>query len=388
MIPISYNLRSLGVRKLTASFTILGVALVTLVFAASLMLARGADRAVSTNGRDDVAVIVRKGSDAELPSVLGEDTVQAALASPGVKHDETGEPFRAAEVVVVVALPKKGSPGLSNVTIRGVDDGSYALRPGVRIVEGRAPTPGTDEAAIGRRIRGRFDGLDLGGTIELRKNRPLEIVGVLDGAGDAADSELWADRDTVRSAFGREGTVSSVRVALGSAADFDAVKSSLESDKRLTVAVERERVFLERQSEGLGLFLRVIGIVVSTLFSVGAMIGATITMHGAIAHRKREIGTLRALGFSRGAILTGFLFEAMLLTLAGGLLGSVLALSLSFVEVSMVNQASWSELVFTFSPTPGILIAALVFAAGMGLCGGFLPAVRASRISPLAALRS
>ncbi len=388
MIPISYNLRSLGVRKLTSTFTILGVALVTLVFAASLMLARGADRAISTNGRDDVVVIVRKGSDAELPSVLGADTVQAALASPGVRRDEAGDPIRAAEVVVVVALPKKGSVGVSNVTIRGVDRGSYALRPSVRVVEGRAPTPGTDEAAIGRRIRGRFQGLDLGGTIELRKNRPLKIVGVLDGAGDSADSELWADRDTLRGAFGREGTVSSVRVALTSEAEFDGLKTALETDKRFMVSVERERAFLERQSEGLGLFLRVMGMVVAVMFSVGAMIGATITMHGAIAHRMREIGTLRALGFSRGAILAGFLIEATLLTFAGGIVGALLSLSLSFVEVSMVNQASWSELVFSFSPTPGIVIAALVFAAGMGLCGGFLPAVRASRISPLAALRS
>src|SRR5262249_41928916 len=160
------------------------------------------------------------------------------------KRDGAGDPIRAAEVVVVVALPKKGSPGLSNVTIRGVDQGSYALRSGVRIIEGRAPAPGTDEAAIGRRIRGRFEGLDLGGTIELRKNRPLKIVGVLDGGGDAADSELWADRDTVRSAFGREGTVSSVRVALTSASEFDGLKAALESDKRLSVGVERERVFL------------------------------------------------------------------------------------------------------------------------------------------------
>lgn len=388
MIPLGYNLRSITVRKLTAGLTVGGVALVTFVFAGSLMLAKGVERAIASNGRDDVAVIVRKGSEAELPSTVTEEEARAVAATPGAQRDASGAPALAAEIVVVVSAPKAGAEGRSNVTVRGIEDASFRLRPALHLVAGRLPTPGTDEAVVGHRIRGRFDGLDLGGSLELRKNRPLRIVGVIDAGGDAADSEVWADRDTVRTAFGREGVVSSLRVALPSADAFEAFKQSVESDKRFGLSVERERAFLERQSEGLGLFVRTLGLLVALLFSAGAAIGAMITMHGAVAHRRREIGTLRALGFSRRAILAGFLLEAFTLALAGGLVGVGLSLALSSVEVSMVNYASWSELAFGFFPTPTILLSSLLFAGLIGITGGFLPALRASRISPLMALRS
>jgi putative ABC transport system permease protein len=388
MIPLGYNLRSLVVRKLTAGLTVGGVTLVTFVFAASLMLAKGVERALASAGRDDVAVIVRKGSEAELPSTVTDDAVRVVGSLPGAQRDASGTPASAAEVVVVVSAPKSGAEGRSNVTIRGVDERSRALRPALHLVAGRLPAPGTDEAVVGHRIRGRFQGLDLGGSLELKKNRPLQIVGVIDAGGDAADSEVWADRDIVRAAFGREGIVSSVRVGLTSADAFDAFKHAVESDKRFGLSADRERDFLERQSEGLGLFVQTLGLIVAVLFSAGAMIGATITMHGAVAHRRREIGTLRALGFSRRAILLGFLFEAVTLTATGGLIGVGLSLALSSVEVSMVNYASWSELAFGFFPTPTIVAASLLFAGFIGVTGGFLPALRASRISPLVALRS
>ncbi len=387
MLIVKYNLRSLFARKATALATAFGVALATLVFAASWMLAAGVTKTLGDAGRDDTAVVIRKGSEAELNSSFDAQSVPLILAAPGVKKDGD-QPVGAAEIVVVAAVPKVGSEGLSNVTLRGVVDASYALRSELKVVEGQRPRPGTDEAMIGSRLRGRFVGLELGKPFELRKNRPVTIVGVFEDAGHASESEVWLDRDVLSAAFGRSTQVSSVHVRLNGPAYFAGFRAAVERDKRLGLDAVPEPEFLEHQSEGLSLFLRVMGTVIGVFFSLGAMIGATMTMHAAVSNREREIGTLRALGFSRRGILFGFLVEAMALTAAGGVLGVVLSTLLSQVKISMINYATWSELVFTFCPTPEILVKAVVFAAVMGLIGGFFPAYRASRVSPLAALRA
>ncbi|MFO0549861.1 MAG: ABC transporter permease [Polyangiaceae bacterium] len=389
MVPLQYNVRSLFVRRINSFATLFGVALVALVFSGAQMLAAGVERTVAGRGRDDVAIIVRRGSESELTSTVEDSAVAVALARPEVAPSSAGaNPVAAAEVVVVAALPKVGAKGFSNVTLRGVESRSASLRPALELVEGRWPAPNSEEAMVGRRIRGRFQGLTIGDSFELRKNRPVRVVGVFADDGDASESEVWMDREVLRAAFGRQGSVSSLRVQLTSRDTFDSLQTALEGDKRLGVSVLRERTFLERQSQGLGVFIRVLGTVVAVLFSIGTMIGAMITMHGSVAHRRREIGTLRALGFSSASILTGFLAEAVVLTSAGGLVGSVAALGLSRFEVSMINYASWSELVFTFAPTPAILLSSIAFAMFMGLVGGLLPAVRAARIPPLEALRA
>ncbi|WP_394839518.1 ABC transporter permease [Pendulispora rubella] len=387
MLIAKYNLRSLFARKTTAVATALGVALATLVFAASWMLAAGVTKTLGEGGRDDTAVVLRKGSDAELNSSFDAQVLGLLLSAPGVKS-EGGAPLGAAETVVVAAVPKVGAAGMSNVTLRGVDPPSYALRSDLVIVEGQKPRPGTDEAIIGARLRGRFEGLDLGKSFELRKNRPVTIVGVFEDRGHASESEVWIDRAVLSAAFGRTATVSSVHVRLTDKSQFAAFESAVEHDKRLALDAIEEPVFLEHQSEGLSLFLRVMGTLIGVFFSLGAMLGATMTMHAAVANREREIGTLRALGFPKRQILAGFLVEAMTLTAAGGAVGVLLSTCLSRVKISMINYATWSELVFTFSPTTEILVKAVVFAALMGLVGGFFPAYRASRISPLAALKS
>jgi putative ABC transport system permease protein len=199
---------------------------------------------------------------------------------------------------------------------------------------------------------------------------------------------VWVDRDLLRQAYGRQGMVSSVRVRLESPAKFDAFRAGVENDKRLGLQALRESVFYEKQSEGAALFVGALGTVVSVFFAVGAMIGAMITMYGAVANRQREIGTLRALGFSRTSILTAFLLEAVLLAVVGGVVGAVASMSMALVHPSMVNPASWSEIVFSFDPTPRVLLTAILFAGGMGLLGGLFPAARAARTSPLKAIRA
>jgi putative ABC transport system permease protein len=284
-------------------------------------------------------------------------------------------------------MEKLGADGVTNVTIRGVTDDVMRFRPEVHLVAGRLPRPGTDEAIVGARIRGRIRGVDLDQSFDIKKNRPVKVVGVFDANGSAYESEVWVDRDLLRQAYGRQGIVSSVRVRLDSPAKFDAFRAGVENDKSLGLQAMRESTFYEKQSEGTALFIGALGTVVSIFFAIGAMIGAMITMYAAVANRQREIGTLRALGFSRSSVLVSFLLEAVILSIIGGAIGAAASMSMAFVHPSMVNPASWSEIVFSFDPTAGVILKALVFAGVMGLIGGLFPAVRAARTSPLKAIR-
>jgi putative ABC transport system permease protein len=387
MIPLQYNVRSLTVRKATTVASASGIALVVFVLASTLMLNAGIKKTMATSGKPDNAVVLRMGSDAELGSVIEESSVPLILAAPGVKTDERGQPIGVAEIVVVGAMEKLGANGVTNVTIRGVGDDVMRFRPEVHIVAGRAPRAGTDEAMVGARIRGRIRGVDLDQSFDIKKNRPVKVVGVFEADGTAYESEVWVDRDLVRQAYGRQGIVSGVRVRLDSAAKFDAFRAGVENDKRLGLQALRESTFYEKQSEGAAIFVGALGTVVSVFFAIGAMIGAMITMYAAVANRQREIGTLRALGFSRSSVLVSFLLEAILLSVVGGAIGAAASMSMALVHPSMVNPASWSEIVFSFDPTPRVLITALAFAGVMGLLGGFFPAVRAARTSPLKAIR-
>jgi putative ABC transport system permease protein len=388
MIPIAYNLRNLTVRKATTIATAGGLGLVVFVFASVLMLANSVDRTLGRSARPDGAIILRKGSDAELSSGIEEQQVGIILSSADVARRPDGKPDGLGEIVAVILLDKHGADGVSNVQVRGVPDDVMAFRTGVTIIEGRPPQAGTDEVIVGKAVHGRFTGLDLGGSFELRKNRPVKVVGVFADGGSSFESEVWADLHTVRTAFGREGTVSSVRARLVSPSRFDAFEASIEQDRQLGLEVMRETDFYEKLSEGTRLFITGMGVLIAVFFSIGAMIGAMITMHASIAHRQREIGTLRALGFSRLSILTSFLIESILLATLGGVLGTVASLGMGLVKFSMVNFASWSEIVFTFEPTPGIMAGSVLVAAFMGLIGGFVPALRAARMSPILAMRA
>ena len=386
MVPIRYNIRSLAVRKATTLATALGIALVVFVLASAMMLAGGIRKTLASSGRSDNAIVLRKGSDAELSSVIEDPSVNLILAQPGVKKEGTA-PIGVGEVIVVAALEKIGAVGISNVQIRGVPESAMKFRPDMKIVDGVLPHPGSDEVMIGQRIRGRFKGTDLGQSFDLRKNRPVKVVAVFEDGGSSYESEVWVDRDVLRSSFGREGIVSSVRVRLESPAAFDGFRAAVEQDKQLGFQAMRETEYFEKQSEGAAMLIGGLGTAVSIFFSIGAMIGAMITMYGAVSNRQREIGTLRALGFSRSSILFSFLIESVILALLGGAVGAIASLAMGTVKFSMMNFASWSEIVFSFDPTARIIATALGFAAGMGLLGGFFPAVRAARTSPITAMR-
>jgi putative ABC transport system permease protein len=388
VIPLAYNLRNLRARRTTTAAAAIGLALVVFVFATSRMLANGIYKAMHQSSDPAVAIVLRKGASAELESGIEVGKIAIIGSQPGVAAFPNGHQQAIGELVAVLLLDKIGTDGgFSNVLMRGIGDDSVAFRPTAKIIEGRAATPGTDEVIVGRSVIGRFKGLTLGGTFEMRKNRPMKVVGVFADGGSAYESEIWADVDRVRANFGRGAIVSSVRVRLDSPDKFDGFAASLEANRQLDVAAMKEEVFLTKTSQGTAVFLSGMGFAIAFFFSVGAMIGAMITMHATIAQRQREIGTLRALGFSRLQILTSFLLESVLLSLVGGAIGAAASLLMSMKEFSTMNWATFSELVFKFEPSPGIIVSAMIAAAVMGILGGFWPAVRAARINPVQAMR-
>jgi putative ABC transport system permease protein len=257
------------------------------------------------------------------------------------------------------------------------------------VVDGRPPQPGTDEVMVGSALLGRFDGLALGSSFDLKKNRPVKVVGVFEAGGSAYESEVWADIDTVRTSFGRTSMVSSVVARLESPSKFDGFAQTVETDKSLGLNAMRETEYFDKQAGPMLGFIMGLGITIAILFAIGSMIGAVITMYGAVAQRSREIGTLRALGFSRRAILFSFVLESVVLAVLGGLVGVVAALGASVLigNVSMTNFSTWSEIVFRLQATPQILITAVAVGAIMGLLGGLFPAIRAARMSPISAMR-
>lgn len=387
MVPIKYNVRNLVVRRSTTAAAAFGLALVVFVFACALMLSNGIKKTFGRTAANDVVIVLRKGSDNEMTSSIEDKQVNLVFAQ-AQQIGSSKKPVGVAEVLVVILMEKVGVNGVSNVTVRGVPEEALAFRSTAKLIEGRMPAPGADEVIVGQAIRGRFKGLNIGEQFELKKNRSVKVVGIFSDEGSSFESEVWTDVHITKQAFGREGGVSSVRVRLDSPSKFDAFKALVEGDRQLGLVALREGDFFEKQSSQTAIVLGVLGGLIAFFFGIGAMIGATITMNAQVAGRAREIGTLRALGFSKLSILVSFLFESLVLALVGGGIGATASLAMKAVKITMINAGTWSEIVFGFEPTPGIIIGSLILAAVMGLFGGFLPAIRAARVSPIEAMRT
>ena len=291
------------------------------------------------------------------------------------------------EVMVLNSLPKMDTGRRSNVPIRGVSPMGLELRSQIRIVQGRLFRSGSSEIIVGRSVARQFAGVEIGQSLSFAQRKWL-VVGVFDAGRTAFDSEIWGDGEQLAQAFRRFGGYSSVIARLVSPQAFDELAAAVAAEPRLTVEVKRERQFYEDQSRALSNFISYLGITLSVIFSLGAMIGAAITMYASVVTRTGEIGTLRALGFARRSILAAFLLESLLLALAGGAAGLLAATFLQAFTISTTNFQSFSELAFSFALTPKIVVGSLAFALAMGLAGGFLPAVRASRMGIVDALRA
>ncbi len=382
-IPLYYSFRNLWVRRITTLLTAAGMAMVVFVFATSLMLDAGLKKTLVATGEPDNVVITRKGSTTEVQSAV--DRSQASLVSTLPEVAVIGEPMISREVVMLISLPKKATGTISNAMIRGMEQKGPTLRRKVSLIEGRMFRQGSNEIVVGRSVRAQFLGVELGETLSFG-GRQWQVVGVMDGARSGFDSEIWGDVDSLMQAF-RRNAYSSVVVRLTDPQSFDGLVARLGEDPRITLAAMREADYYASQSAGLSRFIRILGITLAVIFSIGAIIGATITMQAAVATRTAEIGTLRALGFQKVAILAAFLGEAVTLSLIGGVIGLVLASGMQWVEFSTTNFQSFSELAFGFELSPGIVLGSIAFAVAMGVAGGMLPAIRAARIGIVEALR-
>lgn len=384
-IPISYSFRNLLARRLTTFLTAGGIALVIFVFTAVLMLAYGLEKTLVSTGSEGNAIVIRRGSQSEMMSMIDRNAANIIKSQPEIARDPEGRPMAATEAVVLINLPKRGSSNPSHLQTRGIGLESLAIRPQVKLTAGRFYRPGLSEIMVGSAAARRFQGLDLGKTVRFAM-RDWIVVGLFEAEGSGFESEIWLDSEQLLQAF-RRPVFSSVTMRLTGPSGFASLKQHLEGDPRLNVEVKREKVFYADQSSMMAAFIRVLGIFVTVIFSVGAMIGAMITMYASVAHRTVEIGTMRALGFPRRSILFSFLAESVLLSLIGGGAGLIIASFLHSVTFSTTNFATFSELAFQFSLSPAITLESLAFALIMGFLGGFLPAVRAARQDIIQTLR-
>ena len=385
-IPFSYTAKNLVARRLTTMLTAGGMALVVFVFATVLMLQEGLRKTLVETGSPDNVVVTRRSSGTEVQS--GVDRTQAGVveSQPEIALGADAQPMLSKETVVLITLPKRGSDSPANVVIRGIGGKGNALRPQVRIVQGRMFKPGSAEIVAGSSIADRFEGASLGNHLRFAM-RDWTVVGVFDAGKTGFDSEIWGDADQLMQSF-RRPVYSSIILQLNDMSRFDSLKARLEGDPRLTVEAKRESVFYAEQSEVLANFIGYLGLTLSVIFSIGATIGAMITMYASVANRTAEIGTLRALGFRSRSILTVFLAESLLLGLVGGAIGLFFASFMQLLTISTMNWQSFAELAFSFTLNPAIVAKSLAFALFMGLIGGFLPAMRAARLNIVDALRA
>jgi len=385
-IPLTYTLHSLRARWMSTIVAVLGIAGTVGVFVAMLALARGFQATLVASGSPRNALIRRAGATSEMDSLLQLEQVRVIEDAPGVAREGAG-PLASREVVVIAALPLKRTGTDANVQVRGVSARVLAVRDSVRLVAGRFFQAGLNELIVGRNVAASYEGFDLGSSVRFG-GAVWTVVGVFDAGGSAFDSEVWCDGSVLNQVYQRPRNLfQSVTVRLGSPDAMARLKESLVADPRLTVQVEREIEYYEKQSKQLTTLIVVLGTIVAAVMGVGAIFGALNTMYSAVAERSREIATMRALGFGVGSVVSSFVVEALCLALVGGLLGCVAVLPLNGLTTGTMNWQTFSHLAFAFSVTPPLLLAGLAFALLMGLIGGVPPALRAARQPVAAALR-
>ncbi len=385
-ILAQYSYRNFVARRLTTALTAGGMGLVVFVFATVLMLVHGLESALVSTGSKENVVFIRRSSEVEVQSIIPREQAAVLENIREIAVGQDGRELAARELVVLIGLKKRGVDIVSNILVRGVDANlSFQLRPQIRIISGRRFQPGSAEVVVGKNILRRFDIGGLGESIAFGM-RSWTVVGIMDGGGSGFDSEVWGDADLLMATF-RRPVYSSVLARLRDPSTFEEIKSRVLEDPRLTVEAFREIDYYASQSELMARFIRILGMTLSLIFSLGAIIGSMVTMYAAVASRVSEIGALRALGFNRLSILAAFMMESLFLGLLGGLTGVAAASLMHRFTLSTMNWQTFSELSFRFTLTWDIFLKALIFACLMGLVGGTFPALRAARMSIVAALR-
>jgi putative ABC transport system permease protein len=382
-IPLVYNLRSVRQRWTSAVVAVLGIAGTVGVFVAMLSLARGFKATLVASGSPSNAIVMRAGASSEMYSAVTLDQVKVIGDAPGVARDGSG-PLVSPEVVVVASFPLKTTGTDANVQVRGVAPDVLKVRKRVAMTAGRFFKPGLSELVVGRNVATTYAGFELGRQVKFGGGT-WTVVGVFDAGGSAFDSELWCDARVLSEVYKRPQNVfQSLTVHLDSPADLTRFKDAVTSDPRLSVEVQRESDYYEKQSQNLSTMILVLGSLVAFVMGIGAVFGALNTMYSAVAERSREIAVMRALGFGSASVVASFVFEAIVIALLGGVLGCLAVLPVNGLTTGTMNWQTFSHVAFAFRVTPGLLLSGLLFALVMGFVGGMPPAVRAAR-SPVAA---
>ena len=385
-IPIIYNVRSVRARWTSSIVAVLGIAGTVGVLLAMLAMADGFRHTLVASGSPSNALIMRAGSNTEMVGAVLLDQVQIIQSAPGAARGPDG-PLVSPEVVVIAPLPMKQTGTDANAQVRGVSSKALEVRPFVHIIAGRFFTPGLDEIVVGKNAESSYAGLDLGSSVRI-SGVTWKVVGIFDAGGSAFDSEVWCDAALLDQAYNRPTSAfQSVTVHLPSPGDFPKFKDALTSDPRLTVSVDREQDYYEKQSEALAHFITVMGSFVAIVMGIGAVFGALNTMYSAVSERSREVATLRALGFSGSSVVLSFVFEALFIALVGGVVGCLFVIPLNSYTVGTLNWQTFSHVSFSFRLTPTLFAIGICFSLFMGLIGGVPPAIRAARMPIAAALR-
>jgi putative ABC transport system permease protein len=383
-IPLSYNIRNLVVRKTTTIMTAVGIALTVAVLLAVLALVAGLRSAFASTGDPLHVLVLRKGGNAELTSIVTQESFQVIKSFPGIAKGPDGQPLASLEVISVINLPNVDSPNGMNVTLRGLPSTGIQLRH-LKLLRGRWFTPGKREVVVGKNIAKRTPGAQFGKQLKFGKGY-WTVVGILDGGQSAYNSEIWGDASQVASDFNRANTLSSALLEADNEVAVQSLIHALGDDRRLTVDAMTEKAYYEQQTISSAP-VQYLGIFVSIIMAVGSCFAAMNTMYAAVGRRAKEVGTLRVLGFTKGSILLSFFLESLLLSIVGGAIGILIVLPLNNVTTGIGNFLTFSETAFNFRVTPAIMIEGVLFALIMGALGGFLPARQAANKEILTALR-
>jgi len=384
-IPISYNIRNLRLRKGLTIMTALGIALTVTTAIFVMALLAGLQRAFVTSGNPLNVLVMRKGSTSELTGGFDGANLQVLKTLPGIAKDDHGDPMVSGEWMVVIVLPRADGTGEVNVAVRGMMQDGLALRSGVKLVAGRWFTPGQREVVVSDSIHKRFAHANIGDELEFGKGL-WKVVGVFDAGGSAYDSEIWGDVNQMSSDFDRQGAYGSAYLRATDPVSAEALVHRVSDDQRLKLDGVLESEYYKKQTNS-GNIIQYIGWAVAIIMAIGSSFAAMNTMYAAVAYRSREIATLRIIGFSRPSILTSFVFESVLLSVLGAIVGVVLMLPFNGMTTGTQNPATFSEAVFSLQMTPHVVIVAVLFAMVMGLFGGIAPAWHAARQNILTALR-
>ena len=384
-LPVRYTLRNMAVRRSATALTALGIAMTVAVFAGVLALNLGFRQLYETHGDSNLAIYLRPGAKSEGESVVRREEADILIKErPEVARDEAGRPLAAAELYLAVYMDKVDG-GVTNVALRGIQPASIALREGVvRKVEGEWFKFGTDEVVVGLPLTKRMKNCRVGDTIDINTSS-FRVVGVIQ-AGSAEGGEIWGDVDRLMQALERP-VFSRVIARIKPGTDLHAVAEELQHDARVPLQVLSEPEYLSKQTALTGKMLSTLGTILTIVMGIAAVLGAMNTMLASVAARTHEVGVLLAIGYPRLSVFLSFLLEAALIGLVGGAVGLLIALPFNGVETGMSNWNTFTDVSFAFRLTPGLALKSFLLAFGLGLIGGALPALRASRLKPVEAFR-